>query len=461
MGTPAITHGVLTVQPTNTSSPSSGISPSGSACVGTCFYVRAGSTGNGSGTDWTNACADFTGSCAVASLVRGATYYVAAGNYGSRTFNTATSGTQTITVKGATVADHGDSTGWNDAYAVGAGSQAHFAYNLIFSGAQYFVFDGNTACGRTGGEACSDPTTYGFTVDQPTSCTSGEDFVYYQKGTVSNDTWAHIALTSCGGATTDIARTAFSDDLASAALSNLRFSYDYCSYMTACIEARKSSGGMTATNINIDHLYSTNAWSSASHHGEQINLVDHVDGFSLTNSVFAGYSVVNGTATVAANDAAPVQPCLNHANIYGNIFVGGKGGNGVIAATNACSIANSNVYNNTFSGNAATWFAGCVTTNCASASGNVAENNIVYNQNAAIGAGVATHDYNSYFSDSNVPSEPNRQTSASNPFVNTAAGDYHLAVDTSPWNLNGMPAGDNVDPDGITRTSSRGTFQFH
>ena len=94
------------------------------------------------------------------------------------------------------------------------------------------------------------------------------------------------------------------------------------------------------------------------------------------------------------------------------------------------------------------------------ATGNDAENNIVYNQTATIGAGVGTHDYNSYFSDSNVPSEPNGQTSNSNPFVNTGAGDYHLTIDTAPWNSSGMPAGDNVDPDGITRTSSRGAFEF-
>src|SRR3989338_753419 len=51
-------------------------------------YVRSGATGSGSGSDWANACADFTGSCAVASLVRGEVYYVATGTYGSRTFNT-------------------------------------------------------------------------------------------------------------------------------------------------------------------------------------------------------------------------------------------------------------------------------------------------------------------------------------------------------------------------------------
>jgi len=267
-------------------------------------------TGNGSGSDWTNACTDFTGSCAVSSLVRGDTYYVAAGNYASRTFNTAVSGTLVITIKGATDADHGTDTGWSTTYGVGvSGRQAHFAptldstfnvyYNWRVDGAQYFVFDGNTSCGSAASSACSDSTTYGFVMDTPATCNHDQDFVYYQTGTVSNDTWAHIAMTACGGTSTDVGRVAFSDDFAQAAVSNLTFSRDYCSYFEVCIDTRKTSGGTTATNITIEYLYDTNAWSSASHHGEQINWVDHVDIVTLRYSVFAGYSVADGTATVA------------------------------------------------------------------------------------------------------------------------------------------------------------------
>ena len=90
-------------------------------------YVRAGATGNASGSDWTNACADFTGSCAVASLVRGEVYYVATGTYGSRTFNTAESGTLVITIKGATVADHGTDAGWQPSFGVDV-AQAKFSH---------------------------------------------------------------------------------------------------------------------------------------------------------------------------------------------------------------------------------------------------------------------------------------------------------------------------------------------
>jgi hypothetical protein len=116
----------------------------------TNHYVRQGASGNGS--DWTNACGDFTGSCAVGSLVRGDTYYVAAGTYAARTWNTPASGTLVITIKKAIVADHGTSTGWSDAYA----AQATFTQrNDIETG--YWTFDGQVGDYTTAGLA-----SYGF-----------------------------------------------------------------------------------------------------------------------------------------------------------------------------------------------------------------------------------------------------------------------------------------------------------
>jgi hypothetical protein len=101
----------------------------------TNHYVRQGASGNGS--DWTNACGDFTGSCAAPSLVRGDTYYVAAGTYTAKTWNTPASGTSVITIKKAIVADHGTATGWNDAYA----AQATFSNRNVIQTA-YWTFDG-------------------------------------------------------------------------------------------------------------------------------------------------------------------------------------------------------------------------------------------------------------------------------------------------------------------------------
>lgn len=96
-------------------------------------YVRQGATGS-TGNDWVNAYTDLP-----ATLVRGDTYYVAGGSYGSHSFNDTQSGSTVITVKKATVADHGTATGWSDSYGT---SQALFSGNFVFY-TGYYTIDGN------------------------------------------------------------------------------------------------------------------------------------------------------------------------------------------------------------------------------------------------------------------------------------------------------------------------------
>jgi hypothetical protein len=79
------------------------------------YHVRAGATGTANGADWINAYPMLP-----TTLSRGSTYYVATGTYGGYTFNTTESGTNVVTVKKATVLDHGSNTGWNDSYGIGA-----------------------------------------------------------------------------------------------------------------------------------------------------------------------------------------------------------------------------------------------------------------------------------------------------------------------------------------------------
>ena len=103
-------------------------------------YVRAGASGTATGNDWTNACPDFVGACAPATMVRGDTYYVADGSYASRTFNKAASGNLLIAIKKATLADHGSDSGWLSSYGDG---QAVFKSVLIFASDDWLL-DGAT-----------------------------------------------------------------------------------------------------------------------------------------------------------------------------------------------------------------------------------------------------------------------------------------------------------------------------
>ena len=148
------------------------------------WYVRSGATGNGSGSDWTNACKDFTGSCAVSSLVRGGTYYVAAGTYGSETWNTPVSGTSVITIKRATVADHGTDTGWSSTYD----SRVIWGYDQDFT-TGYWVFDGVSTTDPTS------PTAYGFYVNHGSSCGSNQSVI---NTSATNVTFRYVAIQMCG-----------------------------------------------------------------------------------------------------------------------------------------------------------------------------------------------------------------------------------------------------------------------
>lgn len=101
----------------------------------TIYYVRAGANGAKNGSDWNNAYDKLP-----ASLSRGATYYIAGGNYGSYIFDDPVSGTQLITIKKATNSDHGTATGWSNSY--GDGQQATFG-ELVFV-TKYYTIDGST-----------------------------------------------------------------------------------------------------------------------------------------------------------------------------------------------------------------------------------------------------------------------------------------------------------------------------
>jgi hypothetical protein len=84
-------------------------------CVDQCHYVRAGATGSGDGSSWSNAYPELP-----PELERGHAYFVATGAYPEYTFDDAPDGTARILVRGATPGDHGDDDGWDDAFASGA-----------------------------------------------------------------------------------------------------------------------------------------------------------------------------------------------------------------------------------------------------------------------------------------------------------------------------------------------------
>jgi hypothetical protein len=151
-------------------------------------YIRAGASGTNNGSDWINAFSDLP-----ITLGRGDTYYIADGSYATYTFDDTPNGDQYITIKKATLENHGTDIGWIDSYGDG---QAILG-DLITFESDYYIIDGNGAK-----VIPSDNTLdYGFKVSHDSSTNWGGiiRFGIYGK-TVSNITlrYLHVYNTTNG-----------------------------------------------------------------------------------------------------------------------------------------------------------------------------------------------------------------------------------------------------------------------
>jgi hypothetical protein len=411
-------------------------------------YILSGASGSGSGVDWTNACTDFTGSCAVNSLVRGDTYYVGTGKYAGRTFNTAASGTSLITIKGATAAGHGTDTGWSNSFSVSnadGGSQAIWSNEIDFT-TSYWTFDG-----VVGPVWDKTPADYGFKFADGLSRGS----TFGLGGTVSNNAPAITNITmshmTALATTSDVEKEFIEGNYSSGAHSNCTISHSLFNGWQGLVMT-KGQSGTAYSNWVIKYNVMLNGSSTSANHGEWINPNERpISNWVIAFNLFKGYSGSDGmTGTIVANNSDN-----NNSQIYGNVFDGLRVGNGVITGTSSGNLNNAVVYNNTFMN--MTSDSGDAIGGSGQGSGNVALNNLFYNTSASMGGGF-THDYNSFFSTTNTPSETHGQTGSGSPFVNVSAGNYQLTADTSSWSALSAPF--NVDVEGVTRSSSRGAYQF-
>lgn len=397
------------------------------------YYVRAGATGNGSGSDWTNAYTSLP-----ASLVRGATYYIADGSYAGYVFDDAQSGSTYIYIKKATASDHGTDTGWSSSYGDG---QAEFSPVSFSSG--YYEIDG-----QTGGGNGSWDSGYGIRIRTTSNATA--KLVKFNTA-VTNITFRHIDfsfdyndnLTFPAGSQVAVSQDAI---YGTNSASNITFSY--CRFNRAGRTAFLTRAAWN--NIIIEHTYFKDCTigTTASNHGEIWSANHGVNG--LTNVTFRYNYVRNFTST-----GGLILSGGNGIDIYGNIFqstVIGSKANGVIANWTAEPVTvNVRIYNNTFVdtdarigfGNTSDW---------------VAYNNLFYS-NTYVGFTNTTHDYNR--SDVNL-SEPNGEVNAADPFTNRAGNNFTLSAATKPGtNLSNVFTKDmNNNTMGADGTWDRGAFEF-
>ena len=268
------------------------------SCLAANHYVRAGATGSGSGNDWSNAYQKLP-----STLVRGDTYYIADGSYGSYTFKTPKDGAKMISIKKATVSDHGTGVGWGNQYGDGV---AHFTNWTFDTG--YWLVDGVTGGGPGSWES-------GHGIKLTTDGCSSKAIRMHKSG-LSNITIKHIEAT----------------------MSNV-------SCPSGIVYAHGEFDGVGATDVHFSHVYFHRVYGPVFHHGygdrwtvEYSKLGDinppgspgtaHAEIFSLlggddwTIRYNWLYSWRSTGGIVAINGAAGTsdQNFVDDMHIYGNVF---------------------------------------------------------------------------------------------------------------------------------------------
>lgn len=400
-------------------------------------YVRQGATGSNNGTDWTNA---FT--TVPTGTARGNTLYIADGTYSSTTFDTTESGTTLITIKKATIADHGTSTGWLDTYGDGT---ATFSGSVRFA-RDYYVFDGVSR-----NEVDWDSQVYGFKIlggslsSWPNNFPPGGDHIVAQYIDVGG-----VVGTSFGD-------VGFSTDEPLYLVHNTDgqtvsdWTVSRCFFHNATLAQLDRVDGIT-----IEYCLFKDLWAKEAIRGQDKakNCIVRYNKFEQTTQD-TGLPGETGTAPIAVWDEGS-EPAGSFDNwqIYGNLFWDNTPvahSHGTIGVGNGGSldgiIANNvKIYNNTVVNYSAGLGSGMTTSTSGGATGNEIRNNLFYN---CLGTPTCSPDTSS------------NGEASSDPFVNYAGSDFHLSAHIAGTSLSSPY---NVDMDGNIRgadgTFDRGTFQF-
>jgi uncharacterized repeat protein (TIGR02543 family) len=403
-----------------TSAPASATVTVGTVVSTGNYYVTPSGSGSMSGSDWNNAYAGLP-----ATLVRGSTYYIASGNYGSYTFNTPDNG-QVITIKKAIDSDHGTNTGWvNGSTSYGMGQAAFNAtLNVLTSN---WVINGQVRNESN----WFDGTTYGFAINN-----NGQDKMIkvsnYANPIVNNVTVKYVyfnsiygtaglsAATTCyrSGVDTNNGYTLAANQAANQLHTGIVISHTYEHAGGDNFDLQASLGPVVEYSAMDDTSGDTDC------HGNGINL------FYAVNNAVVRYNIFKDEYVVSA--AATSQVSLSDGDqgvqIYGNIFDHNDAGTGIISTIRESD--NTSIFNNLFINAPAGTNGGINMTGSGSGVNNQEYNNLFIN-NAAGGAD-AIHDYNGY-SGSSSGGEANGATNLTTSiFVNYAQGDYRLAQHTPP-----------------------------
>jgi len=406
-------------------------------------YVRADATGNNSGTDWLNAYTALP-----KTLTRGDTYYLGDGIYPGRSFGTKTQGATLITIKKATVADHGTSAGWNDAYG---DEQAIFTGGLAFT-SSHWLLDGQTG----GGAVNNWGGVFGIKIaerrDEVPLIKIADQNVKADQITIR-----HVELHGKGSAS-DHGGSFSNDGLAIYGATGVTLSY------FRMVGIGRGPFFVSPRKLVVEHGWVESFYGSSDVHSEVASIwgfAGNVGNVTFRHNLFTD---IQSTGGIMWDNSSNPRAKLS---IYGNVFYKPPGAhwqqaNGLIGGWtggNGEEFHNVAVYNNTFINvdqESLSSFPNVF-------SGNVAFNNFFYNCRSPDFAKFQQHDNNHFINSGGKHSEPGGTSAASgDPFVEYPDFDFHLKVGTAAGAT--LPEPLNIDASGVVRgldgVWDRGAFEF-
>lgn len=399
------------------------------------LYVRDGGSCSSSCTNWNTASAYDELSSAVSAASRGDTIWVADGTYSSATLGVAESGSATISIIKATVASHGTSTGWVDAYGDG---QATIAGLTVNSG--YWTVDGisRTSSDWTDGSAYGFRITgriYSSSIDPGPDCPNNNTFRYINLGA------ADIGNSRTGSEPDGFYLGGFGE-----ACESWTIEYNYIHNVELGVLLND------ATNTIIQYNWFQHAWSK-----------EIIRGQAATSGTIIRWNVMKDTCQDAGGggEACTAEIAMwsgttagdyDNIEVYGNliyktteeqntggsIVIGGDGSSWV-----GVSASNVLIYNNTIAG-IHVGEAGILVNG---GSGNVCRNNLWYDS-----AGAPTASCNT---------QNNNGESGTDPFLGYAGGDFRLS-----GAIAGVALSSPYDTDilgatrGLDGTWDRGAYEY-
>jgi len=401
------------------------------------WYVRDSSYAEGSnnGTDWTNA---WRGSVTWASVSAGDTIYLAGGDYTNAwTITKGGSAGNVITLKRATVGEHGTATGWS----AGLDSQVHFdgvgitvADGGVGNYNEYITIDGQVGTDGifidfTGGEL-----GYGINLTQNNDGSGGNIILKHLKiwgvqdgGTAYGNTRAIQGANLESGSTTRA--------------QNLLIDQCDIGYYTSAMINLYYWSGVTISNSLLHHA--SNQYESTPH--EDILMMYYSDDVDIYNNRIYG----------VREEGLYFETGMDDITIYNNIFYQPSdflGDGNAAGSAGSDNITNVRIYNNVIDS-----FNNGIRHNDAGDTGDI-QNNIFLNNNFDIApGGASTHDYNAY---DGTTSETHGQANITAAlFTDYVNRNYHLTGHTNAGTP--LTAYLTVDADGAARSYwDRGAYEY-